>query len=191
MAKGKAGTDGDKRRRLTKAALELAYRQGYQASTIAQIAEEASVPLGNVYYYFKTKDDFGDAIIAERLNEFAQLRDRLDVLDDPKGRLGGLIDMTLNNREMVALRGCPFGSLSAEFLKVGGELADRSRPMLADSLKWIESQFQQLGKGPESFGLAVHLQSALRGVSLLAQCLGDPRLIEIEVARLRQWLAML
>ena len=191
MAKEQAGSDGDKRRRLTKAALELAYRQGYQASTIADIAKEASVPLGNVYYYFKTKDDFGEAIIAERLGEFGQLRNRLDGLEDPKDRLRGLLDMTLYNRDMVALRGCPFGSLSAEFLKLGGELAQHSRPMLAEPLRWMETQFQQMGTGSESFGLAVHLQSALRGVSLLAQCLGDPQLIEVEVTRLKLWLAKL
>jgi AcrR family transcriptional regulator len=124
MTEERDGTGPDKRSRLTSAALELAYRQGYQRSTIADIAEEASVPVGNVYYYFKTKDDIGDAIIDRRLWEFARLRERLDKLSTPKERLLGFIDMTSNNRETVAIRGCPFGSLSAEFLKLGGKLGE-------------------------------------------------------------------
>jgi TetR/AcrR family transcriptional repressor of nem operon len=189
VAKEEAGPGPDKRSRLTSAALELAYRQGYQRSTIADIADEASVPLGNVYYYFKTKDDIGYAIIDRRLWEFAQLRERLDKLDNAKERLLGFIDMTLNNRATVAVRGCPFGSISAEFLKLGGELATRSKAMLAEPLAWMEAQFRQLGQGDKAFALAVHLQSTLRGVSLLAQSFGDPRLIEIEAEHLKDWLA--
>jgi AcrR family transcriptional regulator len=33
------------------------YRQGASATTLADVAQAADVPLGNVYYYFKTKDD--------------------------------------------------------------------------------------------------------------------------------------
>lgn len=188
MTKEHAGPGPDKRSRLTSAALELAYRQGYQKSTIADIAEEASVPVGNVYYYFKTKDEIGDAIIDRRLGEFARLKERLGKLGAPKERLLGFIDMTLNNRETVAVRGCPFGSLSAEFLKLGGELAKRSQAMLAEPLEWMEVQFREMGTGDAAFELAVHLQAALRGVSLLAQATGDPRLVEIETGYLKRWL---
>jgi len=34
---------------------------------LADIAREAEVPLGNVYYYFKTKDEIGEAIVELRL----------------------------------------------------------------------------------------------------------------------------
>jgi len=46
-----------KRDRLIAAAGETIYRQGVEATTIADIAEAADVPVGNVYYYFKTKDE--------------------------------------------------------------------------------------------------------------------------------------
>ena len=43
----------DKRVRLVDAAKALIHKQGFNLSTLADIAQEADVPLGNVYYYFK------------------------------------------------------------------------------------------------------------------------------------------
>ena len=42
----------DKRSRLLSAAMGLAYQNGFGATSLADIAREAEVPLGNVYYYF-------------------------------------------------------------------------------------------------------------------------------------------
>lgn len=58
----------DKRERLADAALDLAYRCGFERASIADIAEHAGVASGSVYYYFKTKDDVGRAVV-ERLSE--------------------------------------------------------------------------------------------------------------------------
>ncbi|MBO0730160.1 MAG: helix-turn-helix transcriptional regulator, partial [Acidimicrobiaceae bacterium] len=46
-----------KRERLVAAARDVCHRQGVEKTTLADIAEAADVPVGNVYYYFKTKDD--------------------------------------------------------------------------------------------------------------------------------------
>jgi AcrR family transcriptional regulator len=44
----------DSRTRLLKAAEKITYRQGFGSTALADIAKEARVPLGNIYYYFKT-----------------------------------------------------------------------------------------------------------------------------------------
>jgi hypothetical protein len=62
-----ARTHIDKRSRLVSAAVGLAYQNGFGATSLADIAREAEVPLGNLYYYFKTKDDIGEAIVELRL----------------------------------------------------------------------------------------------------------------------------
>lgn len=46
-----------KRDRLIRAARRSYYQLGAAQSTLKVIAQEAGVPLGNVYYYFPTKDD--------------------------------------------------------------------------------------------------------------------------------------
>jgi AcrR family transcriptional regulator len=51
----------DKRTRLIETAMKLAYRNGFRETSLADIAEAARVPVGNVYYYFKTKEELGEA----------------------------------------------------------------------------------------------------------------------------------
>ena len=48
-------TKTDKRSRLIQTAVKLAYLHGFRTTSLADIAEAAKVPVGNVYYYFKTK----------------------------------------------------------------------------------------------------------------------------------------
>ena len=65
-------TKSEKRARLIRTAAKLAYRHGFRETSLADIAEAAKVPVGNVYYYFKTKDEIGEAIVEQRLLEFRQ-----------------------------------------------------------------------------------------------------------------------
>src|SRR5258708_5168839 len=52
----------DKRTRLNETAMKLAYRNGFRETSLADIAQAAHVPVGNVYYYFKTKEELGEAV---------------------------------------------------------------------------------------------------------------------------------
>lgn len=79
----------DNRGRLVQAAEKVTYRYGFGPAAIADIAKEAGVPVGNVYYYFKTKDEIGDAIIELRVSRFRKLLEELDKADLPKERLRG------------------------------------------------------------------------------------------------------
>ena len=53
----------DNRTRLLQAAEKTTYLYGFGNASLADIAKEARIPLGNVYYYFKTKDKIGNAIV--------------------------------------------------------------------------------------------------------------------------------
>jgi TetR/AcrR family transcriptional regulator, transcriptional repressor for nem operon len=52
-----------KRDRLIAAAARLLHEQGVERTTLAEIAQLAEVPAGNVYYYFKTKDEVIAAVV--------------------------------------------------------------------------------------------------------------------------------
>ena len=56
----------DKRGRLVTAADKLFHEQGVSTTTLANIAQLADVPLGNVYYYFKSKESIVLAVIDYR-----------------------------------------------------------------------------------------------------------------------------
>jgi len=187
MAKRKA----DSRTRLVRAAETVTYRYGYAGAALADIAKEARVPLGNVYYYFKTKDEIGNAIVELRVSRFQRLLQELDKAESPKERLCGFVQIKIRNREELARSGCPVGTLCSELQKHGGAVAKRSRVLFAEALGWMERQFQGLGKGEDSRGLALHLLSATQGVSVLAHTFHDPTMIEMEAARLKEWIRAL
>jgi hypothetical protein len=67
-------------------------------------------------------------------------------------------------------------------------LAKKSTALLAEALRWMEVQFRLLGRGNESAGLAVHLLSATQGASVLAHSFHNPRIIDMEAVRLKQWI---
>jgi len=147
--------------------------------------------LGNVYYYFKTKDAIGEAIVEQRVSRFRRLLQELDKADSPKERLCGFVQIKIKNRAGLARSGCPVGTLCSELHKNGGSVAKKSAVLFAEALEWMERQFQALGKGADSRGLAVHLLSATQGVSVLAHTFHDPSMIEIEAALLKQWICAL
>ena len=181
----------DNRTRLLQAAEKTTYRFGFGNTAIADIAKEAKIPLGNVYYYFKTKDEIGDAIIELRVSRFRQLLQEFDKADSPKERLCAFVDTKIRNRESLARSGCPVGTLCSELRKLGGTVASKATVLFAEALAWMETQFRALDKGAESRGLALHLLSATQGASLLAHTFHDPGLIDREAARLKEWIRTL
>jgi AcrR family transcriptional regulator len=181
----------DKRTRLIETAAKLAYERGFGNTALSDIAREADVPLGNIYYYFKTKAEIGEAIIAQQLTAFDAQRLEWNRAETPKGRLRALVQTTIDNRGMLARSGCPVGSLCSELHKGDGVLAEAASHPFAALLAWIESQFEALGRGEEKRVLALHLLSALQGVSLLANSFRDPDLVILEGDQLKAWIGTL
>jgi AcrR family transcriptional regulator len=180
-----------KRARLIHSALTLVYRRGFEQTRLADIAAEAQVPPGNVYYYFKTKEEIGAAIVDARLSQIQALQERLGEIDSARERLCAFVKMTWNNREMLTRGGCPIGSLSTELHKETGSLADQSTVLFGQMLEWLKMQFEELGRAADSQGLAVHLLSALQGIAVLAHSLRDPEVVVMETERLEEWIRTL
>lgn len=183
-----SSTADDKRSRLVKAAAALSHERGLGKVALADIAQRADVQLGNIYYYFKTKEALGEAVIAHRRSEFQQLRQIWERMPTPQGRLKALVKMTVDNRKALARAGCPVGSLCAELGKEQGALGDAAALPFRDLLSWIETEFAALGQGRQKRVLAIHLLSALQGVSLLANCFRDPNLVVREAEQLNAWI---
>jgi TetR/AcrR family transcriptional regulator, transcriptional repressor for nem operon len=180
---------GDKRARLVEAAARVIYERGYQRTTLADIAEASGVPLGNVYYYFKTKEALGHALIEHRLASHRALREGFDAHSDPRARLEAFVASMASASPMLAASGCPIGSLCSELHKYGGALARSSSRPLTEYLDWLEAQFRALGCDHDAArNHAVHLMSTLQGSSLLAQSFGDPAYVARETQRAIEWI---
>src|ERR1700674_3351851 len=186
-----ARTPIDKRSRLVSAAVHLAYQKGFDATSLADIAREAKVPLGNVYYYFKTKDEIGAAIVERRVAQLSAQGQRWSEAGSPKDRLCACVQGVCETKDCLAQRGCAVGAFCSELHKAGGSVATRATEIFAQHLAWIESQFRALGKGKDSNGLAVHLLSAMQGVSILAHSFHDSGLVAMVTKRLKSWIQSL
>lgn len=177
----------DKRERLIEAAKDLFYRQGVNATTLADVAKASGVPLGNVYYYFKTRDELAAAAIEGRDEEFRALLDECcKGRCDARVRLRRFLNVWDEHAEETAERGCPVGSLCQELGRSDGKLAARAERILARHVDWCEEQLRALGRD-DARELAVQMMSQLQGVALVGHALRDPRVIREQIARLRAW----
>jgi len=181
----------DKRNRLVEAAKALIHQQGFNLTTLADIAQEADVPLGNVYYYFKTKEAIGIAVIEKRAQELAQWIASWNESEGPFARLSTFILHALSDIDSIARFGCPIGALCQELGKQGGSLADLAAKLLHDELTWVESQFGALGAGDRSQEFALSLLSSVQGTYLLTHTFKDPKLADRQVKSLMNWLKAL
>jgi TetR/AcrR family transcriptional repressor of nem operon len=180
---------GKKRVRLTEAAEELFYQQGVHRTTLADIAKVAEVPLGNVYYHFRTKELLIEAVIEARLRENRENFATWEQDPDPYQRLLSFIQAEQAGADHIAVYGCPCGSLSQEMGKSDDQLAQKTAEIFRSQLEWAEQQFRFLGKGEEAADLAVDLVAWLQGAALLTNSSHSPDLLKRKLARMEDWLA--
>jgi len=179
---------GDKRERLMEAARSLIHQQGLAQTTLADIARQSGVPLGNVYYYFKTKDDIAAAVIDDyRQRIRGMLREIEEKEPDPRKRLGFLVKRTSSVKDQIASHGCPVGSLCQELNKAYTPLAAMADDIIKLEIAWATEQFKLLGK-KDAADLAVQLIAALQGTSLLANAMQSPEMAGRQLTRLLNWM---
>ena len=175
-----------KRERLVESARDLLYEQGVQRTTLAQIAERADVPPGNVYYYYKTRDELVRAVIDSRIARIRQVLDDIDRRTTPKARLKALAATWVDAAPEVTEHGCPVGSLACELSKDQDELSAEGARMIREIIDWMERQFRELGRR-DAPALAVTMLAAIQGAALLANTLRDEALFHREIRRIRRW----
>lgn len=158
----------DKRIRLINGADQLFHQQGISTTTLANIAQLADVPLGNVYYYFKSKESIVFAVIENRLKMLEQIFEELNTLSGPKDKIKGLIEkLTISNSEGIVGFGEPIGNLCLELSKTPNELHQAAIKLMQTLITWCENQFAAMGTENNTKQLARHLISNLQGASLL------------------------
>jgi TetR/AcrR family transcriptional regulator, transcriptional repressor for nem operon len=176
-----------KRERLIAGARTLIHEQGVHRTTLADVAERAEVPLGNVYYYFKTKDELVGAVLGTYTQEAGELLEAFEVHRSPKARLKALVDNWDAMRDLVAEHGCPMGTLCSELDKSDGQAAADAAAVFAIIIDWAEDQFRQLGRR-DARDLALSLFAGIQGAALLANTFRDPQILARQGRLLRRWI---
>jgi TetR/AcrR family transcriptional regulator, transcriptional repressor for nem operon len=177
-----------KRERLIAAASWLLHQQGVERTTLADIAKAADVAAGNVYYYFKAKDDVVRAVIEAHVQ---QIKTTLAAIEarhrSPKSRLKAFVREFTAQSEIVAQFGCPLGSLCSELDKRVTEPGLPAADLMRLPIEWAEGQFRSLGRA-DARDLAFDLLAAYEGSALLANTMRDPEILSGAARRIDRWI---
>lgn len=179
-------TTTGKRERLVKAGRKLIHSKGFDATTLSDIARVSDVPLGNVYYYFRTKEELLDAVVHEQEDEFRTRVARFEKEATPQARLLAFLDSVIESRVNITRHGCPVGSLSQEMNKRSGASRARVNQQLIARAQWVSNQFREMGR-TDAQELGVWLIGSVQGVILMANALSDPAVIERQIGQLKAW----
>ena len=111
------------RLRIVQSANRLFYRQGYNRTSFTDIVEASGVPRGNIYYYFKTKDEILEAAIRYRTERISQMLEQwTGSYRTPIERLHRFLDILSDSADAIMRFGCPMGTLNTELGKEQREL---------------------------------------------------------------------
>lgn len=176
--------------RLVASAADLFHHQGVNRTTLAEVAIDADVPVGNVYYYFKTKDDLVAAVVGSMEDEFRAMLGECEREPTPAARIKALVDSWVRMREVLVSYGCPVGSLNYELDKTADATGHEAARILRMLIDWAESQFRLIST-KDAAGLAEDLIGGLQGAALLTNALRDPDIMTRYARRIDTWIETL
>jgi len=126
------------RQRILEAGAQLIHHQGYNRTGIQEILRAAGVPKGSFYFYFKSKEDFGLALIDVFGQFFRQQAEAIlgDKSQPPLRRLDAFFQFFNDYfRQQGFQGGCPVGNLAQEM----GDLSPAFAHKLAQSIDFMAS----------------------------------------------------
>jgi AcrR family transcriptional regulator len=184
---GRRTKGGQRRDALVAAARTTLHEQGVHRTTLADVAAAAGVPVGNLYYYFKTKDDLIGAVLDAYEDDYPTIRQLLDAQPTAQDRLKTLVRLLIGAKDRITAHGCPIGSLCSELDKRDDALTRRGAEVLGRLVDIATTEFTALGRA-DARELGIALIAAYEGAALLANTMRDPSILTGEAARLQRWI---
>ena len=141
---------GDQRREaIVAAAARLFWMNGFSATSIADIARDAGVPQGNMFYYFKTKAELALAVSVVFVDETQSLILEAEATSpDPRERIRFLLQrLSQSNRSRVD-NGCPISAAVRDFRRAAPEASARAGQSFELLVSFIARELQKTGPRP-------------------------------------------
>lgn len=177
------------RQQIIEATDDLLYHKGFNLMSFSDIADAAKVPRGNLYYYFRTKDEVLAAVVARRIEKMKAMLDDWDKsLEEPLDRLKRYACIPVNEVNHVVRFGCPMGSLNSELGKSQRQLQPIARQQFDVFRHWIKAQFKLLCPEQDADALAMHLLIWTQGLAVMSSAYKDKKLLLQEVEAIKIWL---
>lgn len=116
------------RKTILREGARLIHAKGFHHTGLQEILKAAQVPKGSFYFYFKSKDDFGLALV-DYYWEFIESMGQTYLKDSavpPLGRLERFMDTYQQMFENMGMRcGCPIGNLMQEMSDLSEPFRER------------------------------------------------------------------
>jgi TetR/AcrR family transcriptional regulator, transcriptional repressor for nem operon len=200
MAATKSQKGTATRDQIVTAAARLIHLQGYHCTSLDDVLRESGVGKGNFYYYFKSKEELGYAIIDQVMHGFISRTLEPTFADtsvDPVAQLHVFLDRVLDNqRQRKCVGGCPIGNLASELSDVHegfrqrlAEIFGEWRARLTDALRRGQAE-GRLRQDVEAAAVAQFIVAALEGAILLTKVSKDIGIMERCVEQLKQHLTL-
>jgi TetR/AcrR family transcriptional repressor of nem operon len=130
------------REQILDAAGKLIHLRGFHNTSVDDILRESGVGKGNLYYYFKSKDELGYASLDRTLE-----RIREEVLEwvfapggDPWKQLDSFLDFPVKRaRREGCIGGCPLGNLALEM----SDIHEGFRVRLSQAFGQLQSKIEE------------------------------------------------
>jgi TetR/AcrR family transcriptional repressor of nem operon len=188
------------RDQILNAASRLIHVQGYQSTSLDDVLRESGVGKGNFYYYFKSKEDLGYAIIDRIRRAFVErglVPGFADADADPVGQLHAFFDRVLDTqRQRNCVGGCAMGNLASELSDVHegfrqqlAGIFDVYRDHLAEAIRRGQRN-GRLRPDADAARVAQFLVGGLEGAILLGKVTRDITVIERCVEELKAHLTL-
>lgn len=168
----------------------LFYEHGYDGTSFSQIVDATGLFRGNIYHYFKTKDDILGAVVERYLEDYRALLSRWErEHDEPRARLRAFVDMIVGRKAELVDYGCPIGSLNTELGKERRQLQRVARGLFDLFRGWLAARFEELGRSKQDAdALALHLLGRAQGIAVISHVYQDAHLLEREASQLKDWI---
>lgn len=178
---------------IVECARTLFYEHGYDGTSFSQIVDATGLFRGNIYHYFKTKDEILGAVVERYLEDYRALLSRWErEHDEPRARLRAFVDMIVGRQAELVDYGCPIGSLNTELGKERRELQRVARGLFDLFRGWLAARFEELGRSKQDAGaLALHLLGRAQGIAVISHVYQDTQLLEREASQLKDWIVRL
>ena len=145
------------RNRIVDSARQLFWEQGYESTTLAEIAERSGAMPGSIYYFFKTKEAILDAVVDHYDEQLgAWLIDPVfGQTDDPVERIFGVIDTYRSFLvETHFSLGCPVGGLALELGEEFAAVRGKVSKIYGDLTEAMASCAREIVQGASGNGTA-------------------------------------
>ncbi len=113
---------------ILEAATRLVHLRGFNKTSIDDILKECSVGKGNFYYYFKSKEELGFAILERSLEQFTRglIEKSFDPSKEPWQQIHDFLNFLVDRaRQQDGSRGCILGNLAVEMSDIHEEFRRR------------------------------------------------------------------